>query len=1432
MKNRLRDKKSNLTKWVGSIYARIALHPHEYLSQHSNGYRCWHNFRFYKQVHIAIVSLAGLAVVLIIIGGITHNVFAFSSWVQSNWSGGLGSSTTNQYSAASNVTTSTPNQITLTAGSNEFSSSVINSSNDINNWLGINPTTIPGLELSVKADTDVYSDNGSTLATNGGTVEEWKDLSGNNNNFTQANSNLRPTYVANSINGRPAIHTSASFNQNLLSPINLQNSPFTVMYVGREDGPSRNRLLSALYNNWLLGWWNTAMNQAYFNGWVSPSGSPAADSGIYEYTGTSDNATTSDLYENGTLLYSNNGGINGPNGLGLTAYENASEYSDGDIAEILAYNNVLSNSNRLALDNYLQNKYDLNNHSVSFSSSTSYNGGNGSIKVTTGSSNNSQLVQSVNVGNTNNYGLSTFAYTNGSAVTSTNVQLYYNGSAIATTYTSVGNGWYELSAEVAGINASVTYGVQVQSNQTVYLDNFSLINYPATGTLTSSIYDASVASNLNNLSYTDNAPAGTSVTVKVRSGNQPNLSDAPAFTSCSAISNGGTSACAPNKTRYAQYQITLTGDGSNTPTFTSSTIEYNFSDTTPPTVNASSIAMYRSNGGASVASDGWTNADPYFTWMAGQDNTGGSGIMGYCLYLGHDPTGNPITTEGDLGTSPLNSNGTCQFAVSTTSVDTSLSGYIGTALTSSNSPYYLNILAIDNADNVYNGTLAQFEFMFDNTPPTNPAFISAPSEFISSNQVTLTWPTTGSDAASDVISGVAGLQYRIGSTGTWYGANHNGNQDMTDLLPNTGSYTTDPVYDNLAQGNNLIYFRTWNNAGVVSSAYVTTVVKINTNAPLSPQNLTATPTTNTTNSFAFSWLPPATYLGSAGNITYCYTVNTLPNNANCTYTAAGQTSLDAGAYATEPGDNTFYVVAKDEAGNINYATATSVTFIANTPAPGIPLNLDIADISIKATSSWKLALSWNQPSTVGAGIATYKIFRSTDGTDFTDIASTAGTSYVDANLSQQIYHYKVEACDSANNCGGYTDVVQLLPTGKFTSPANLLDGPTTTVSTRTATISWITDRDSDSSVEYGLSTGNYFPTEAANTTQIISHSITLNNLNAGTTYYYRAQWADVDGNIGTSDEGLFTTLPAPTVSNVTVSGINLTTATIGFTSIGATAVQLEYGPGVFANTQILNTSTSASTYSIPLSGLLAGTNYVFKLNPFDIDGGEYQSPESHTFSTPPQPVITGVTFQPVPGALTGTEQMFWTTNVPATSQISYGLVGGTRQYQLNTTMTTSHEMTISNLTYSTQYSVTATSVDGLGNIANSDLQVFKSGIDTRPPVISDLTIQPSIIGTGANAQGQLVISWKTDKAGTSQVAYGQGSGGSYSSKTAENMALVNNHVVVVSDLSTSEVYHLQALSSDANGVQGVSADQTTIIGQASDNALGIVFNALQSIFGL
>lgn len=563
-------------------------------------------------------------------------------------------------------------------------------------------------------------------------------------------------------------------------------------------------------------------------------------------------------------------------------------------------------------------------------------------------------------------------------------------------------------------------------------------------------------------------------------------------------------------------------------------------------------------------------------------------------------------------------------------------------------------------------------------------------------------------------------------------------------------------------------------------------------------------------------------------------MNVLPTSSNCTFTNAGITSLPAGAYATEPGANTIYVVAQDEAGNINYATYASTTFTANTPAPGIPLNLDIADVSIKTTSSWKLALSWNQPSQIGAGIATYKIYRSTDGSNFSPVASTAGTSYVDSNLNQQTYYYKVDACDSANNCGSYTSVVSLLPTGKFTTPASLLVGPTVTTGTQTATITWTTDRDSSSSVEYGLTSNNYLPTAASNTEQIVSHSVTIDNLQAGTTYYYRAQWTDIDGNVGTSSEYTFTTLPAPTVSNVTATNINLHNATINFTAEGATAVLLKYDGDSASNSQTLNTSTTTSTYAIPISNLDPGTNYSFTLDPTDVDGNLYDNISSYSFNTPPAPEISNVAFQPVPGALTGTEQVSWTTNVPCTTQISYEPQGGSASagtQAIDTTLTTSHTMDIDNLTYNSPYTLTATSEDTLGNVTSSDQQLFKTGLDTRPPIVSSVLLQPSIKGTGVDAQGQIIVSWKTDKPSTSQIAYGQGANSGYSAKTAEDSNYVVNHVVVISDLPPSHVYHLQALSVDNAGNVGKSTDQTTIIGQPTDSVIDIILGALQGIFG-
>jgi hypothetical protein len=884
------------------------------------------------------------------------------------------------------------------------------------------------------------------------------------------------------------------------------------------------------------------------------------------------------------------------------------------------------------------------------------------------------------------------------------------------------------------------------------------------------------------------------------------------------------------------WQAYLLGNGTQQVQLNSLTLSAT-SDTTAPDTNADNILAYRANGGSLLASNDWTNgSSPYFTWDAATDS--GAGVLGYCLYLGQTSSADPVTTKGLLGTSGLDTGGACQFAVSSNNFDLATPGNIATPLSTSNTPYYLNVQAIDKAGNLF-GSSAQFQFRFDNTAPSNPGFVSAPSSFINTKTATLTWPTSGGQEASDANSGVAGLQYRIGSSGTWYGDLHIGSGDASDLLADDGSYTTvdPPDFDSLVDGVNTVYFRTWDTAGNVTTSYTTAALKINTTgAPTEPQNLAVTPASNTTNSFAFSWAAPATFnttTGDANKLSYCYTINTLPNADNCTFTNQGQTSLIAAAFATQPGSNTFYVVGKDDFNAINYSSYASITFTANTPAPGMPLNADIADVSVKATSNWRLAVTWDEPSLVGAGIANYRIFRSTDNSSFAQVGTSSSTSYVDSGLTQQRYYYQIRACDSANNCGASSSTVSLIPTGKFTSPANATSEPkVTNITTKKATISWSTDRASDSKVSLGVKSGSYSPSEVGNSNQVTAHELQLDNLAAGTTYYFKAKWTDEDGNTGTSQEYTFVTAPAPLLKEVNSLAIGLSSATIQFTTKDAIKASINFGKSDnFGGVKSVNTSSSESTYEVELNGLDDGTKYFYKLTLYDSEGGEYGS-SIFSFTTPPRPKIIDLRFQPVDGEPTSTQRVTWQTNVATTTTLNYGKVDHPAVTIENQELKSIHEVVIHSLEDESEYYLIAQGRDANGNLAVSDRQVFKTALDTRPPKLSDILIEPTIRGTGAEARGQIVVSWTTDEPSTSQVAYAEGSNTKvFNNRTAEDGQLTTEHLVIVSDLPTSKVYSIAPVSKDKSGNTTTADPQPAIIGRASDSVLNIVLSTLQKVFG-
>ncbi|KAA0231632.1 DUF4038 domain-containing protein [candidate division KSB1 bacterium] len=117
-----------------------------------------------------------------------------------------------------------------------------------------------------------------------------------------------------------------------------------------------------------------------------------------------------------------------------------------------------------------------------------------------------------------------------------------------------------------------------------------------------------------------------------------------------------------------------------------------------------------------------------------------------------------------------------------------------------------------------------------------------------------------------------------------------------------------------------------------------------------------------------------------------------------------------------------------------------------------------------------------------------------------------------------------------------------LPKPDVTAPqlANIASSQIT--STR-ATINWQTDEASDSQVDYGLTT-SYGLTSPLSPAFVTSHSVTLSELTAGTTYHYRVKSQDAAGNLSVSQDFVFTTANASTLEKIVLTDA-LNSATSG-----------------------------------------------------------------------------------------------------------------------------------------------------------------------------------------------------------------------------------------------------------------------------------------------
>ncbi|MBI3957102.1 MAG: fibronectin type III domain-containing protein [Candidatus Kerfeldbacteria bacterium] len=990
----------------------------------------------------------------------------------------------------------------------------------------------------------------------------------------------------------------------------------------------------------------------------------------------------------------------------------------------------------------------------------------------------------------------------------------YSNGALVPTLNNVILGFRGLNTSAVDryVVASATTGYAANGSWTSQIINFGQGAYGYSG-LEVNVTNASNASlTIETRTCSDSGCAA-----------DPNDSDWGSWTAVSnahTISSTNYYSIDSTVARYGQARLTFTSDQVFTPTVADVTWKY-YTDGTAPS-NPTTLTASSQNGGTAITTGNWYNySGPYFTWSGAADNAGGIGIQGYCVYFGTTADADPAS-----GCTP-------QTAAT----------YTASSL-STGSTYYLRIKTRDYSGNTSATAWAPFTYSFDNVAPSRPTNVTAnPSVPSATNSFAFSW-TAGSDSG-----GSPSFQYcykRYFSSG---------NQDPSETCI-ASSNTSVSGLTALAEGTNYFYVRSKDAAGNFSNngEYESVAFRYSVTPPTIVPNVShgavADPYQHT-----FSWNEPATH---AFDITaYCFQVNAQPSAAYCNNGTYGRWTTTAETSArflaafntsnTQPGTNSFYVVAKDEAGNVDYSPSFNcstgqgcITFESTTTAPNPPQNPTATDASDRAAGLYRVTIGWRKPAdNPGSQLASYRIYRSTDGTTFSvreTVSHTANQNdfaYTDVALSNTTtYYYYIKAVDSAGAESMATSTLSVKPEGKFTTPPGLIGNPSMQPRIRSALIQWLTDEPdthpASSFVRYGTASGVY--TGEQGTSDLTgSHSVTLIDLSPGTIYYIKLKWVDVDGNIGQSPEYSLTTNGAPSAPrNLTVSPAFSTANRFAFdwdapTDEGVTVAGYFYSVNSVPtkdNTSYITASTVGPIAAATQQGV--NTFYVVAVDDAgNVSYANYTSIEFEVQTPPPgSPQNINIvdssdrdakrynitlTWDPPENVVASGGEVH--ANEVSADEVTYTIyrsIDTDQNFeQIARIISTGYLDTGLDNTKKYFYKVTAADSAGASSNATTPIAEVPEGRFTQPPAITEAP-------TASPDSYSVTIAWRTERAASSFVEYGNLQDQlSEEQGTAE---LVEPHSVKVTGL-TPEItyfYRIKSIDVDENVAQSDVLTFTTL----------------------
>jgi predicted RNA-binding Zn-ribbon protein involved in translation (DUF1610 family) len=508
--------------------------------------------------------------------------------------------------------------------------------------------------------------------------------------------------------------------------------------------------------------------------------------------------------------------------------------------------------------------------------------------------------------------------------------------------------------------------------------------------------------------------------------------------------------------------------------------------------------------------------------------------------------------------------------------------------------------------------------------------------------------------------------------------------------------------------------------------------------------------------------------------------------------------LTSGAGGTDTdGNKTVYLKVRDRAGNVA-GPATASVFLDRVK-PGALSVLINGGATYTTGRKVGLTLGATDPEPA-SGVSAMQF--SDDGSSWTPFEPYSVQRNYTLPAPDGLKTVFFRVWDRAGNAGDTVSASIILDTASPVISSVRVGG----ITDRSAVITWTTDEEADSGVDYGLTVD--YGTSGLDPGLLTSHSVALGNLTPSTTYHFRVHSKDRAGNAPAySGDYLFITAATPDtvppeISDLQVSGITDRLAVVSWATNEPADSDVHYGLNTYYG-QGGSDGNFVLIHSIVLRGLLPDTTYHFMVLSTDPSGNGPAKSGDRNFTTLRTPDVTPpvISNVKVSGVTDSLALVTWETDEPADGVVYFGTTTAYGRSAGHAGLLTLHELTLAGLVANTTYHFRVECRDGSGNGPSSSGDysfTTAGGPDTTPPSIFNLRVE-GISETGAT------VMWETDEVADGAVEYGLTS--SYGLSSA-NPGYSVQHSVLLQGFAPGTTYHFRARSADASGNAQTGSDGT------------------------